>query len=256
MIFNELEYAEQMLKKGFLEDKYLFELKILAKYYNKIKELKTQDIKIKLKDFCEKFLPEYNEVLHLEMIAKAVHYGVQKKNILVVIPPIPIMKNELMKIKSLNNLELEKLAFTGLVLGKINKYTPKKKKNKKSVEDKGKGYYINNFKDLFKYSKVKERKDKKDLFLNQLHDSELFTLTIFSSFKINFIEEDSEVEFVIKKFDDFVLEYLRYIGVAICCENCGKIIIPTNNRQVYCKSCWKEHRNDYQKKLMRKIRNN
>ena len=75
MIFNELEYAERMLKEGFLQDKYLMELKLLAKYYNKIKGLITDDVKIKLKEFCKKYLPEYNEVLHLELIVKAVASG-------------------------------------------------------------------------------------------------------------------------------------------------------------------------------------
>ena len=39
MIFNELEYAKRMLEKGFIQQKYLTELKILAKYYNKVENL-------------------------------------------------------------------------------------------------------------------------------------------------------------------------------------------------------------------------
>jgi len=40
----------------------------------------------------------------------------------------------------------------------------------------------------------------------------------------------------------------------IQCKSCNKLFKPTNNRQKLCSICWKEHRNNYQKKLMREIR--
>ena len=36
MIFNELDYVNNMLNNGFIQNSYLLELKLLAKYYNKI----------------------------------------------------------------------------------------------------------------------------------------------------------------------------------------------------------------------------
>ena len=246
MIFNELEYAERMLKEGFLQDKYLMELKLLAKYYNKIKGLITDDVKIKLKEFCKKYLPEYNEILHLELIVKAVHYGVQKKNTLVIVPFIPIMKNELEEIKKLNNLNLEKLSFIALLLSKTNKYMPisnKRKKNKNII----KGYYVNNylFKDLFDYAGVICNKKERDEFIDRLCETKLFNLTIFCALEVNFVDEINKSEFIIEYFDDLILEYLKYIGHNIIyCDNCGKSFIPSNNRHKFCKDCWKEIRKE------------
>lgn len=235
MIFNELEYANKMLKNGFIQDKYLMELKLLAKYYNKKEGLKTNEVKQKLKEFCEKYLPEYNEVLHLELITKATRYGVQKKNNLVVVPSIPITKTELEKIKSLNNLDLEKLTFIGLVLSKIYKNLSKGKNNK------SKDYYINNFRELFKHSKIKVNKQKREKFIEQLCETKLFELTIYCTLKVNFIDNKSEPQLIIKNFDNFLLEYLKYIGDnVIYCENCKVPLVPSNNKTKYCKDCAKE----------------
>ena len=261
MIFNELEYAERMLKEGFLQDKYLMELKLLAKYYNKIKGLITDDIKIKLKEFCKKYLPEYNEVLHLELITKAVHYGVQKKNTLVIVPFIPIMKNELKKIKKLNNLNLEKLSFIALLLSKTNKYMPISNRSKKK-KDIIKGYYVNNylFKDLFNYAGVVCNKKERDILIDQLCETKLFNLTIFCALEVNFVDEINKPEFIIEYFDDLILEYLKYIGHNIVnCGNCGKSFIPSNGTHKYCKICAKEIHNEQEKNnakiRMMKMRN-
>ena len=262
IIFNELEYAENMLKRGFLQDKYSMELKILAKYYNKKKDLKTNDIKVKLKEFCKKYLTGYNEILHLDMITTATTFGVQKKNVLVVIPPIPITKNELEKIKELNDLDLEKLSFVALVLSKINKHIPKntnsKYKKKENIDNQG--YYVNNLKDLFTCSKITCNKTRKDIFIEQLHETKLFGFTIFCTLEVNFVDEISEPEIIIKNFDNFILEYLKYIGHNIAhCLNCEIPFATSNSTHKYCKICAKEIYNEQEKnnaKLrMRKMRN-
>ncbi|MNW51578.1 hypothetical protein D3C74_290670 [compost metagenome] len=40
----------------------------------------------------------------------------------------------------------------------------------------------------------------------------------------------------------------------IVCENCGTRVTKKSNRTKYCDPCWKEHRNEYQKELMREKR--
>jgi len=242
LIFNELEYAETMLTKGFIQNKYLTELRVLAKYYNKIDELKTDKVKVKLKEFCKKYMPEYNEVIHLDLINKATNYGVQKKNTITVIPPIYITKNQLHKIGELNDIRLEKLAFTALVLSNMNKYKPKNKYNK------GDTYTIYNFKELFKYAKVKCNQEQKDELINQLVKSGLFNYTIYGGLKINFFDDIGEIGDIgepvitLSNFDNFVLEYEKYIGGnVINCEKCGVLFYPTNNKNKYCsEECAKE----------------
>ena len=162
-----------MLTKGFIQNKYLTELRVLAKYYNKNDGLKTDEVKVKLKEFCKKYLPEYNDVIHLDMINKATSYGVQKRNILTVITSINITENELHNISGLNDVKLEKLAFTALILSKANKYRPK---NKYYNSD---SYTVYNFKELFKYASIKCNKEQKDEYLKQLSKSGLFSYTIY-----------------------------------------------------------------------------
>ena len=235
MIFNELEYAKKMLVKGFIGDRYTMELKILAKYYNKKYGLKTDAIKSKLKDFCIKYLPKYNEVLHLEMIIKASKYGVQKKNTLMNIPPIPITKSELDKIESLNDIKLETIAFTALVLSKIDKYRPKKKNNKKNE------YHCNNLQEMFINSKVRSDKEQREDYIRKLSVTELFDLTVFTTLKINFVDESEDPELRICKYENFVLEYLSYKGENVeDCIVCCTPFLPNGNRQKFCKICWKE----------------
>jgi len=238
MIFNELEYTKKMLIKGFIGDRYTMELKILAKYYNKINGLKTDAIKEKLKEFCKKFLPKYNEVLHLEMIIKASRYGVQKKNTLVDIPPIPITKSELDKIESLNDTKLETIAFVALVLSKMDKYRLKKKSKKDE-------YYCNNLKEMFINSKVRSDKEQREDYIGKLKETDLFDLTVFVTLKVNFVDETKEPEFTIEKYENFVLEYLSYKGENVdYCVKCCSPFLPTNVTHKYCQECAKEIRKE------------
>lgn len=238
MIFNELEYAKKMLEKGFIQDKYTMELKILAKYYNKNLNLKTDNVKIKLKEFCLKYLPKYNEVLHLEMIIKATKYGVKTKNKLLIIPPIPITKKELNNIESLKDIKLETFSFVALVLGKIDKYKKLngKEDNKKFI------YYCNNLKEMFISSKIKCNKEQRENFIDLLSQTQLFDYTIFGTLKVNFIDEsDNQFEFTINNYENFVLEYLKYKGENIqYCDVCGIPFSPTNNKSKYCYACAKD----------------
>ena len=249
MIFNELEYAKKMLVKGFIGDRYTMELKILAKYYNKIDGLKTDAIKVKLKEFCKKYLPKYNEGGQEEMIIKASRYGVQKKNTLLNIPPITITKSELDKIESLNDIKLETIAFVALVLSKIDKYRSKKKIKKDE-------YYCNNFKEMFINSKVRSDKEQREDYIGKLSATELFDLTVFGSFKVNFVDKSEEPEFTIEKYDNFVLEYLSYKGENVdYCVICCSPFLPTGKRQKYCKICYKEINEADAKNRMKTYRN-
>jgi len=249
LIFNELEYAEKMLKSGFISDKYIKELNILAKYCNKSLNLKTDEVKKKLKEFCKKHLPEYNEVLHLDMITKATQYGVKKKNTLVQINPITITKNELTKIESLHDVKLEKIAFVALVLSKIDK---SKQKKKTPIP-----YYCNDFKELFISSKIRCNKIQRENFIDQLAQTTLFDLTIYCTLKVNFVDELSEVVFKVKYYENLVMEYILFKGENIDhCEKCGIPFSPTNNRQKYCKECWKEKWKEYNAEKQREYYNN
>jgi len=260
MIFNELEYAKKMINSGFIQDKYSKELRILAKYYNKELNLKTDKIKEKLKEFCEKYLPKYNEVLHLDMIIKASRYGVKKNNRLLKIQSILITKNELTTIESLKDIKLETFSFVTLVLSKINKFVEENyKDHKKKKCNKKYEYYCNNLKEMFISSKIRCNKEQRESYIDLLSQTSLFDYTIFGTFKVNFVDEIEEVVIEINKYENFVLEYMKYKGENIgYCEVCEIPFYPTNNFQKYCKTCAKEiekeNHKDRNREYMRKVR--
>ena len=63
-----------------------------------------------------------------------------------------------------------------------------------------------------------------------------------TNIKVNYIDNDSKIAITISDFRNFVYEYLRYFNPEkyIQCTECNKLIKPTNNRQMYCKECWKD----------------
>ena len=190
------------------------------------------------------------------MITKASKYGVQKKNILMKIPPIPITKSELDKIESLNDIKLETIAFVALVLGKIDNVKYKRKAKKGGELE----YYCNNFKEMFIISNVRSNKEQREKYIEQLSETKLFELTVFCALKINFVDESEECEFTIEKYDNFVLEYLSYKGENVdYCVMCCTPFLPTNNKLKYCKNCakeiWNNNRIEYNKRHYNKIKN-
>ena len=278
MIFNELKYAEEMLEKGFLQTKYLLELKILSKYLNNIEGLTKTKIKNRIKEFCSNHWEKYNEVQCLSTMQKAVSYGVNKKNQLFIASKISVTKSELDFIISLADVKLEKLAFSFLVLSKVNKnrsefyadvknnielkQSERKEKKlgvkievfQKLVDDK---YYINNLTESFNYAKVNVKKSVLADCIKILSDKKLIKLTMVGSVEVLFISEDSN-EDVALSFDisnDFIFEYLKYIGLYKGCEKCGIPISPTNNKNKYCADCAKEIKMEMDRERMKEVRN-
>lgn len=257
MIFNELEFVERMLQKGFLLDKYLFELKKLAAYYNKHEGLEADDIKTKLKAFCGEHLPQYNEVRHLDLILKAARYGAGKKNTLVVIPPVCVTEKELETIRTLQDIQLERVAFTLLVLSKVNKHKPKKEskarnaiydKNGNIISSKHKedSYYVTSTNELFTHAKFKGNKSNRESLLAELKQKDLIELTAFGTIKVKFVDAGTATPpiLTLTHFDDFVLEYDRLTGHRRIdyCKSCRKPMVKVSNRQEYCTACQKEMR--------------
>ena len=117
-ILNEIKYAENMVLQGFIHRKYGYELRVLSKYYFSQGFYGNTLIK-KIKEFCHANIPDFNEVKYAEMIRKACMYG--ENNELFVVEPVRITQIEIDRIKSLNDLKVEKVAFVFLVLANISK---------------------------------------------------------------------------------------------------------------------------------------
>lgn len=261
-ILNEIEYAKELEDKGFIQRKYGFELKILAKYYCSI-GIKDDELKKKLIEFCKLHIPKYNEIKYIKMVKNACRYGEDYS--LFVVKPVRITLAEIEKIQKLNDLKVEKVAFVLLVLANINKQSysqyikdkikkiiklnsSRKKpiewdKLKKNFPNVHKGYYVNNgINEIFKLAKVYLNKKEKNAVIKKLIDKEFISMTYSCKYKLDYIfHQEEENAVIINNFDDFVLEYDYLIGDNIGhCECCGKPFRIMSNKHKYCKECARE----------------
>ena len=272
-ILDELKHAENMLEKGFELKQYDFELKILAKYYSS-QNKNVEEIKVELIEFCKRYITDFNEVKFINLIKRACSYS--QKNTLFTMSPVEVTENEIQTIKELNDLKLEKVAFVLLIVGKLNRQSyehymddkiayittineDEKKKKKLPIPEKREGYYadgkINSF---FESAKIYLKKKERNTIMKQLIDLGLITMTKKCKYKINFVNEFddcSEVVLTINKFEDCVLEYMKYIGDNIGnCEVCGYLFEIKGKNHRMCKTCWRKHRKEYEKNKKRQYR--
>jgi hypothetical protein len=149
---------------------------------------------------------------------------------------IPITDAELETIKNINNLTLERLAFSFLCLAKFyNIYNPKNN-DWVNVEDK----YV------FKLANIQTNIIKQCLFINDLKRLGLIEYSrVVDNINTNvlYINNDSPEMLHIDEFRDLGSEYLFWKGEDFvrCCE-CNKLIKinnPKNTSQRYCNDCKK-----------------
>lgn len=232
IIFDEKKYAEKMISQGFLTKKYIVkELTALAKYYYKEKNVELYAIKKKLDEFGERYVSYYVPSDWRSSINEAVSrvrredYLADKK--------ITITNRELNRIKSLPSLNEQKVMFALLVLDKFY--------NRKAFE------VFDS--DLYKISKVNVNSAKKREIISSLIQHNCIDVIMGQKYKnkIKYKNDKSKVEITITNFDDFIYEYLNYIGDGRYghCGVCGKIIKYYNTRK-FCKEC--AHNKEKQRK--------
>jgi len=241
-IFNELAYAEKLLINGFSKYMSPSDITILAKYYKRL-EFKENEIEKKVFEFCEKFEPTYNEILHTERILRAIK---RAKSFDLRLPQnVPITKNEILKIKEVGNYRYEKVLFTLLAVGKYYKITNTNKK--KSIS---KDYYVNcSQNEILKLAHVIRKKDEGifyELFRRGFIGENQKTSSII--LKFTNIDDNSENEILIDDMDKIADFYPAR------CSTCGKIIQKNSNRHTLCENCWKEKNKEIQKKWIRNKR--
>jgi len=225
--------------------------------------MKSKERELNLYKFCNKYIPNFTKENYYKSMNKALKLGLKKHQKLVTINKIDIYKSELDYINSLEiNQEYKKVMFTFLVQLKINKiiYEYKYSKEYDSLYFYGGKIKYNNIKNI---SNIPKTMSLNDEVINTLSNLKLVTILHRGKISLNYIEncihnEDEEVIFEVNDFENIglYLDYYNNVKGIIKCENCGKIIRVRNNHQKFCSICWKEHRNNYQKELMRKIRNN
>lgn len=223
IIFDEVNYAENILRNGCSKRNVLIDFKILAKYFLYYKHNSIQETKEKMLEVLknsETFIPINYIVLKID---KAIQYAQTEQ--LKRIEPVSIYKEEIDFIQQLSK-DVQDIAFIYLFLSKWTK-DPKGFFVKESDIKKLLGITIRN-KDLQIMNKTLE--DSDFLKFKDTRTKELI--------KVLITKNDGEEIFQITDFTHPLLHYKQYLGEKIInCVDCNCLVKAKSNRQKYCKSC-------------------
>lgn len=249
LILNEQDILKQILECQYIDkDKPTNTIKILIKYYL-YEGIKKSNVIVLIDSFLKDNLPNYNSVKWQNTIENMTNKINREKNFdLLNITSIEITEKELNTIKDLNQEKYEKLAFVLLVYAKIYNLINNNEKNWVNEEHK----YI------FSDAKIAIKVNDQGKMINELYKMGLVKPSLIvdrTNIKVNFVDKESPVVLVITDFRSYIYEYLRWKGKNIdSCDECGILFIPSNNRQKYCKDCWKKVWKGYNAEKQREYR--
>lgn len=248
IILNEKEIVDKAIKDGYYDNKKpTSTIKLLIKYFYGIGQDRLQ-VRSSIEDFMKKNFKGFNEVKWQKILDDMVKDLQKEKHELFVLDSIKISSNELVKIKDINNLRLEKLAFVLLIYAKIYNQMNKNDSNWVNSE----------LKDIYSDTKMAVSSTEQGKMIYKLGELELVEVSRrvnCTNIKVLFVDEN-DVVIEISDFRDFILEYLRYTGDKIGnCIDCDKLIKITNGKNKYCNECYKKINQADAKNRMAKLRN-
>lgn len=237
--YHDTARAEFLIKNGLDGSQYIFnDMRILALYYRDILGYKHKKRKEELLKFLKNNIADFNEVLYLRNINRALNIAKNKKKKLIDIDYINIYKSEIDYINSLDvNENTKKILFTMLVKIKISKEI-NKILNDKDYE----GYFLGKkirIKDIIKLSNLSNNKKTISIFHN-LYKLDYINPYSTGSIKVNIFYDmpvdETEVVLQIKDYNNIGYYYDYYIGKNIkFCEVCGMPFRPKAKNGKYCK---------------------
>lgn len=222
-IYNELEYAENLIENGFSKIVSGRDLNILSKYY-KSKGMNSSDIKKSIISLYEKWDKNFNIIIFEDKIDKVIKKSLKYE--LKIPIDVPITKNEVEKIRLLKNYRYEKIVFVMLVLAKHNSLTNKAKYDKY--------YFSGKLSAIYRIAKVSQMKNEnighKLYKLGYIEDTQKK-----DNFKIMFTDsnDSSETEIVVNNMN-CIHKFLKPN-----CNLCGKEIDKKSKKQFLCEDCYK-----------------
>lgn len=234
IILDEKVKAEEILSSGEIYDNVYTTMRLLIKYWFLNDGLRKKKITEKLESFLEKNYEGYNPAKWQDKIEKEVNRYIRKKYPFNKVESINITKSELDHIRGLDNIILERLAFTMLAYCKIENIIKPNNKN-----------WINaDMKELFKDAKIVGNNTRKYGYIHKVKEyGGIYVTQVVdgNGIRIDFASEEGDAELIVSDFREFVLEYLKWRGENIGnCVECGCRIEITNNRILYCKECAKK----------------
>jgi len=246
IIFNELEYAEQLLHDGFTDYLVWHDLKILSKYF-RYKNLNNPQIKKSIIEFYTKF-SNYNESIVGNKLDNAIKKS--EKYPLRISTSVVITESEITAIRALKNYKFEKICFVMLTISRSNR---------KAFNSKSSRYYLNvNFSEILKIAKVHANKKERNKIK---HD--LFKLGMICApnpnkkseynrhgemFELLFIGEESPDGIIVTDMNRIVSFYPQK------CIECGEEMSSQTKRlKEICDKCYEKQRIQVKKESAQKI---
>lgn len=229
IIFDEIQYAESIIRNGCSRKYILVDFKILAKYFLLHKQYSEE----RTREEMLLILKDGQTLIPINYLPQKIDLSIKfaKTEELRCSSPIAITLAEL---ETINNFpeHLRELAFIYLFMSKWD-----------SEKD---GFFIEKS-DLKKMLKSTSATNSK---LNIL-DGELERLKYVQfvdycrkeRIKVNECNVESEIAFEITDFENVILYYRRYCGKKVIeCMDCKSLVEVKGNRQKYCKCCANKHK--------------
>ena len=173
-----------------------------------------------------------------------------KNRKLVEIDYIPVLRKELERIQSLENIRLEKLAFTLLIIAKYYNY----------INDNNNNWTNKDFKTIFKLADINVTKSKQCMLISELKEKDMIALSRKVdnlNLNVKYICDDIEdIIFYVTNMNDLGNQYIMNVKKDNSykqCKNCGRIIKIVKNKK-YCKNCSIEVKKNTQKEWIRNKR--
>lgn len=226
IIFDEVDYAETIIRNGCSKRNVLLDFNILAKYYLYYLGLTEQDVKEKMLDVL-KNSDIYIPISYLiPKINKAICFA--KTENLRTMEAVSIYKEELDIIQTLPE-EVQDLAFEYLFL---SKWTTDEK-----------GFFLNQADAKRLLGKPSMRNSKLQS-LNYILEQEKYIKFVDTKtkelIKVLITKDCGQEVFRVVDFNHPVLHYRKHLGDRIInCEICNCLVKPRGNKQKYCKDCAK-----------------
>lgn len=243
--YKDLVYAQKIYNDGFLTKYRETELKLVALYMRDVLGItKKQERKEALHKFCEKHLKDYHRMKYYKLINKALDYSCNKKNYLINIDSIPVMKSEIDYLNSQDiSINEKKVLFALLITYKLRKlYFEIKKPNEPYDNMYFKGG-TTQYSDLKKVSNIHNKLDINIDIISELAVKGYVKIYSRGCIRLNFLEEIvddiGEVAFEMMDYNNIGYWFEWYNGNKRIgkCIKCGNVFYKKSNHQIYCSEC-------------------
>lgn len=215
-----------MLDSGFLTNKRMYELNILAKYFFYL-GYKPKEVQERVVDFCNNYFDSFSEAKYFDKIQSILNNA--RKMPIIEVGTIQITEKEVEFINSIKEpFKFNDVLFCLLVIKKIR-------------EKLGQQPYLN-----CKYTKFTKScglSSPKVLYplLRRLEQLGFIRVCRNSNLEILFNVDASNSSTVIEvnDFDNIYAYYHNYLGKGryVECSSCGKMVRVKGNRRKYCNEC-------------------